>query len=72
MSEKQGGKPLGRRNFFRTLGTGSMAAVIGGPIIGSTEAQAYDPGKEETRSRYHETEHVRTFYRTNGYETLRK
>jgi hypothetical protein len=36
------------------------------------EAQAYDPGEEETKTRYRETEHVKAFYRVNGYETLRK
>jgi hypothetical protein len=36
------------------------------------EAQAYDPGEEETRSRYQETDHVKAFYRVNGYQTLKK
>ncbi|PIK72131.1 formate dehydrogenase, partial [Methylobacterium frigidaeris] len=30
------------------------------------------PGSAETRSRYRETDHVKAFYRTNGYETLKK
>jgi hypothetical protein len=40
--------------------------------VGATPAQAYDPGSEETRARYRETDHVKAFYRTNGYETLKK
>jgi hypothetical protein len=71
MSEKQDGRSLGRRRFFRTLGTGSVAAAAGA-VIGTKEAQAYDPGPEETKARYRETDDVRAFYRTNGYETLRK
>jgi hypothetical protein len=40
--------------------------------MGATEAQAYDPGNDETRARYRESDHVKAFYRTNGYETLKK
>ena len=29
-------------------------------------------GKDETKARYRETDHVKAFYRTNGYETLKK
>ena len=36
------------------------------------DALAYDPGGDETRARYRETDHVKAFYRTNGYETLTK
>ena len=36
------------------------------------EAQAYNPGEEETRARYQETDHVKAFYRVNGYQTLKK
>jgi hypothetical protein len=35
-------------------------------------ARAYDPGRQETGGRYRETDDVRAFYRTNGYETLKK
>jgi hypothetical protein len=62
-----------RRNFLRAVGGASTAAVaaVAAPIA-ATEAQAYDPGKEEARSRYRESDHVKAFYRTNGYETLKK
>lgn len=56
-----------RRNFLSALG--GAAAVTAAPI---PSAQAYDPGSEETRARYRETEDVKTFYRTNGYEGLEK
>ncbi|AWN42019.1 formate dehydrogenase [Methylobacterium durans] len=69
--EKKG--EIGRRQFFRTLGGGSAVAAAGllSPIS-TNEAQAYDPGSEETKARYRETDHVKAFYRTNGYETLKK
>jgi len=63
---------LGRRQFFRALGGGTVAAAAGlvaTPMV-ATEAQAYDPGTDETRSRYRLTDEVKAFYRTNGYETL--
>ncbi|GEP12176.1 formate dehydrogenase [Methylobacterium gnaphalii] len=70
---RQHSKDLGRRQFFRTLGGGTVAAAaaVASPM-GATEAQAYDPGTEETRSRYRLSDHVKAFYRTNGYETLLK
>ena len=66
-------KALDRRNFLRGLGGASTVAVaaVASPIA-ATEANAYDPGGDETKARYRESEHVKAFYRTNGYETLKK
>lgn len=72
MHDKQA-KTIDRRSFLRAVGgvsTASVAAIAA--TINSNEAQAYDPGEEETKTRYQETEHVKAFYRVNGYETLRK
>jgi hypothetical protein len=63
---------LDRRNFLRAVGGASTAAVAAATPIAATEAQAYDPGAEETKARYRETDHVKAYYRTNGYETLKK
>ena len=64
---------LGRRDFLRTLGGASTVAVAAAASpIAATEAQAYDPGRDETKARYRESDHVKAFYRTNGYETLKK
>ena len=60
-----------RRFFLQNVGGVSTAAVAAA-VLPAAEAQAYDPGQEETRGRYRETDHVKAFYRTNGYETLKK
>lgn len=62
-----------RRKFFGALGGASGVAVAAAVTpLTATVAEAYDPGSAETKARYRESEHVKTFYRTNGYETLKK
>jgi hypothetical protein len=58
---------LDRRGFMKGLGLGGAAAAASVAPVAVTPAQAYDPGKEETKARYRETEHVKAFYRTNSY-----
>jgi hypothetical protein len=64
---------MDRRSFFRGVGGASAVAAtaIASPFA-ATEAEAYDPGANERRGRYRESEHVKAYYRTNGYETLKK
>lgn len=71
MSDKS---DLPRRSFLRVLGTASTAAAAATILPAATpDAQAYNPGREETRARYHpDSPDVQAFYRTNGYETLKK
>jgi hypothetical protein len=64
-------KAMDRRSFFRAVGGTAAVAVAAAPLT-ATEAQAYDPGRDETKARYRESDHVKAFYRTNGYETLKK
>jgi hypothetical protein len=67
--------PVGRRRFLRAVGSASSVAVAAtaGSLTSIQEAQAYDPGKEETRARYRaDSPDVQAFYRTNEYETLKK
>ena len=40
---------LHRRHFLRALGGASTVAVAAASPIAATEAQAYDPGAEETQ-----------------------
>jgi hypothetical protein len=53
-----------RRSFFKALGAGATVAVTPAVI---TPAAAVDPGKDETKARYSESEHVKNFYRVNRY-----
>jgi hypothetical protein len=73
MNNRQDNKGLDRRGFLRSLSGASTAAVAAAASpIAATEAEAYDPGGDETRARYRETDQVKAFYRSNGYETLKK
>lgn len=73
MQSRDNERSVDRRGFLRAVGGVSTvaAAAVVAPIA-VPEAEAYDPGPEETRARYRETDDVRAFYRTNGYETLKK
>ena len=60
-----------RREALRSaLAASTFAAPL--TLLAVNRADAYDPGRDESRSRYRETDHVKAFYRTNGYETLKK
>lgn len=64
---------MDRRNFLRTVGGMSTTAVLAaGATLAPGEAQAYDPGEEETSARYRETDHIKAFYRVNGYPTSKE
>ncbi len=64
MSQTTKGAAFDRRSFFKALGAGATVAATPALV---TPAQAVDPGKEETKARYQESEHVKNFYRTNRY-----
>ena len=60
-----------RRSILKGLALVPPAATL--TVASASPAEAYDPGREETRARYRESaEDVQAFYRTNGYETLKK
>jgi hypothetical protein len=64
---------MDRRNFLRAVGGVSAAAVATAAVtLDSTEAEAYDPGEDETKSKYRETDHIKAYYRVNGYPTRKK
>jgi hypothetical protein len=64
---------LDRRNFLRAVGGASGVAAAAALTLTSEEAAAYDPGETETGAKYQpDSPHVQAFYRTNGYETLKK
>jgi hypothetical protein len=67
-------RALDRRGFLRAVSGGSTvaaAAAMALPVL-NTSAEAYDPGREQTKARYRESDDVKAFYRTNGYETKKK
>lgn len=57
---------VSRRNFLRSLGGASTTAIAAAALV-PAEAQAYEPGEEESRARYQESDHVKAFYRVNRY-----
>lgn len=67
MSDKKTKQALDRRGFLKvaSLGSAAAAASVAPGLV--TPAQAYNPGNEETKGRYRETDHVKAYYRTNSY-----
>ena len=60
-------KSLGRREFLRALGGGAGVAVAAaGPLASDARADT-ESTDEKRKSRYKETDHVKTFYRVNRY-----
>jgi hypothetical protein len=58
---------VGRRDFLRALGAGAtFAAAAAAPLAQSAHADT-ESNDEKRKSRYKETEHVKTFYRVNRY-----
>src|SRR4051794_13336075 len=69
------GSKVDRRRFLAAMGTATAATGASAVLLPVTtvEAQAYDPGADERRARYQaNADDVKAFYRTNGYETLKK
>ena len=54
-----------RRKFFGVLG-GASTAALAAPLAVS-DAEAKESKDEARKARYRETDHVKTFYRTNRY-----
>jgi hypothetical protein len=57
---------LGRREVLRALGVGAGLAVSAAPLATTAKADT-ETNDEKRKSRYRETEHVKTFYRVNRY-----
>jgi len=65
--KKQQQAGVRRREFLRTFGAGATAAAAtAGPLAGTARADS-ETNDEKRKSRYKETEHVKTFYRVNRY-----
>jgi hypothetical protein len=58
---------LGRREVLRALGVGAgLAATSAAPLATVAKADT-ETNDEKRKSRYRETEHVKTYYRVNRY-----
>ncbi len=58
---------VGRREFLRALGAGAGVAVAASGPLASTAVADSESNDEKRKARYKETDHVKTFYRTNRY-----
>jgi hypothetical protein len=59
-----GRRGLARRDFLRALGAGAGAAAV--PLASEARADS-ESNDEKRKSRYRETDEVKTFYRVNRY-----
>jgi hypothetical protein len=70
---KQDNKPslskasLGRREILRALGVGAGLAVTSASPLATAAKADTETNDEKRKSRYRETEHVKTYYRVNRY-----
>jgi hypothetical protein len=60
---------LGRRDLLKVLGVGAgaAAATVVPVAVEPAAAQGADKEADRNKARYRESEHVKTFYRTNRY-----
>jgi nitrous oxide reductase len=59
---------VSRRQFFNDVsGSAAVVAVSVASPLAATEAAAAEGKPEKTKARYKESEHVKTYYRTNRY-----
>jgi hypothetical protein len=56
---------LGRRRFLYALGAGAAVAAAS-PLAPEARADS-ESNDEKRKSRYRETDHVKTYYRVNRY-----
>ena len=61
----QDGKSVGRRRFFRLIGTG-VAAGASVPLAKEALADS-EKEDEKLKARYRESDEVKTYYRVNRY-----
>jgi hypothetical protein len=59
---------VGRRDFLRRVGLGSVGAgaTLATPLVGTARADS-ENNDEKRKARYRETDDVKTYYRVNRY-----
>jgi hypothetical protein len=60
---------VGRREFLKTLGAGAGAAAISAAPLATVAKADNESDGDKKKTRYRETDHVKTFYRVNRYRT---
>jgi hypothetical protein len=61
--KQQDSKKVDRRGFLRAIGAGAVAAT---PLTTAASADS-ESNDEKRKSRYRETDHVKTYYHVNRY-----
>jgi hypothetical protein len=62
-----------RRGFLKALGVSAGTAAAAGAALAPKSAAARESAADARRARYQaDSQDVRRFYDTNGYETLRR
>jgi hypothetical protein len=56
-----------RRGFFKAAAGGAAGAALIVPTVLGGEATAAETAEEQRKTRYQETDHVKTYYQTNRY-----
>jgi hypothetical protein len=61
-------KTVGRRDFLRKVGIGSVGAgaTLATPLVAPAQADS-ETDQEKRKARYKETDHVKIYYRVNRY-----
>ena len=59
---------VGRRDFLRNVGIGTVGAgaTLAIPLVTSARADS-ESDQEKRKARYKETDHVKAYYRVNRY-----
>ena len=67
MSE-DGKTAVGRRDFLRKVGMGTVGAgaTLATPLVGAAQADS-ETNDEKRKARYKESDHVKAYYRVNRY-----
>ena len=67
MSKGDDKTTVDRRGFLKGLGVGTAGSAAALAATLPTAAAAAESDAEKKKKRYQETDHVKTFYRTNRY-----
>ena len=67
-NKSQNESTIGRRDFLRKVGIGTVGAgaMLATPLTGTAQADS-ESRQEKRKARYRETDDVKNFYRVNRY-----